>query len=374
MRQRSAENKNRTREIMSVEIETPRRRGERAEDTSLRQKYSILIVLTIVLAVVVLLWNTYDYRVYHILQEIEGDHLNTMEADSITPLKTLNHSKLTLDSLTLVSMNVAGCEPSANAPPTWTKDNTTEALQVELLRHNPDVLMLQECPSPEWAKINFADRYSVMGTTESHAGFVALLMRHELAQHAQTIWPLTSDDMSLFVSRADPPAVMAKIHLYQHQSLVVASCHLAYSEEGSMQREIQISDMLLKAETSPSILAGDTNMRETEETYIEKDYQLEDAWKLAGAERATQFSWDTLNHEGEEGGTFNQYYGWTTRKYTKRYDRIYISNNQPRNATLWQKNITVESFAFIANKPVSPNNTRHFLSDHFGIACRLRLW
>ena len=363
--------------MKSFEIENPRRRkgGERVAVATIRQKYSLLVMLllTIALVVVVLLWKTYDYRVNHILRAIEGGHQNTtMEAHILTPSKPLNHSKLALDSLTIVTMNIAECEPSANAPPTWTKNNTTEALQVELLRHDPDVLMLQECPSPEWVERTFSDKYSSMGTTESHAGYVALLIRRELALHAQTIWPTPSDVQSLFWSRTDPPAVMAKIHLNQHQSLLLASCHLSYSEEGSKQRETQISDMLLKAETFPLILAGDTNMRETEDTYIEQRYQLQDAWKLAGADHATRFSWDTLNHEGEEGGYFNQFYGWTTRKYTKRYDRIYISNKQS-NSSMHQKNITVESFEFIANKPASPNSTRHFLSDHFGVACKLKL-
>ena len=348
--------------MQSVEIETPRMKGGDSPET-LRWKYSPLLLLALAISFTgfILLWQTYDYKNNRIIQGIQGVDSDTRNQD-MSKTNSSEFSQLKLDSLTIVSMNVAGCEPSGAAPPSWNGDNTTEALKVELLRHKPDVLMLQECPSPKWAETTFGENYGLVGTTTSHAGYIALLLRHDLSNHAQTIWPTTD-------ARTDLPAVMAKIHLNNRRSVMVASCHLAPFEKGYYKRGMQIKDLLGMADSVPLIMAGDTNMRDEEDEAIENDNNLRDAWKLAGALPATQFSWDTINHESE-GGFFNQYYGLLTREYVRRYDRIYISDSQ---AGVYQAKTSVQSFELIANTPASPSSTRHFLSDHFGIACKLKL-
>ena len=88
-------------------------------------------------------------------------------------------------------------------------------------------------------------------------------------------------------------------------------------------------------------------------------------------------------------GSFNRFYGASTREYAARYDRIYISlpnnneNGTPANSgdrnhgntvpseRSSLQDVSVDSFELIANKPIGRSRT-HFLSDHFGIACKLR--
>ena len=87
---------------------------------------------------------------------------------------------------------------------------------------------------------------------------------------------------------------------------------------------------------------------------------LLDGWKLAGSQDLTRYTWDTIDHRDDvQGGSFNQYYGGSTRQYQARYDRIYCSKTAVAD-------IRVPSFDLIANLPLTSNN--HFLSDHFGIS------
>jgi hypothetical protein len=199
-----------------------------------------------------------------------------------------------------------------------------------------------------------------------------------------------------------------------HVVVVVASCHLAPFDSGSDQRRRQVEIILqaaaaaaVEAETTrmtdsitrPAkgqrprarvvVLAGDTNMRDEEDDTMEHgEFHLLDAWKLAGSDPATRYSWDTVDHTTHGGGEyFNQYYGSRTRQYQRRYDRIYLSaqleldeeeeckgqdqhfknNNGNVNVNV---NITVPNFQLIANQPLL-GSTNHFLSDHFGISAQI---
>lgn len=99
---------------------------------------------------------------------------------------------------------------------------------------------------------------------------------------------------------------------------------------------------------------------------MEGHFKLRDVWKEAGMDPATERTWDTENHI-PEGGYFNRYYGETTREYQTRYDRFYLSEGKSSFG------LSVKSFGLVANRPVNPFTKTHFLSDHFGIACELRL-
>jgi len=102
----------------------------------------------------------------------------------------------------------------------------------------------------------------------------------------------------------------------------VASMHLEPFENGSTIWQKQM-EALQKAAgdptTMPLILAGDTNMRDTEDGFFETALSLSDSWKVTEASDNTRYTWDTVDH----GEWFNEYYGHKTRHYQRRYDRVY---------------------------------------------------
>jgi len=102
-------------------------------------------------------------------------------------MRSTSDNKTTI--LRIASMNVAMSEPSAAAPrSSWDVDLQEIAIRDELLRWNPDVVMLQECPSEEWAIRLFGDigggdggynYVSAGGSRRSHYGHVVLLVKQK---------------------------------------------------------------------------------------------------------------------------------------------------------------------------------------------------
>jgi endonuclease/exonuclease/phosphatase family metal-dependent hydrolase len=91
---------------------------------------------------------------------------------------------------------------------------------------------------------------------------------------------------------------------------------------------------------------GDTNMRASEESAIEKlGGNLSDAWKENGSEKGTKFTWDSRANPWNEAGF----------PFTCRFDRVFTRGLQTR------------SLALIANTPVPNSAADHYLSDHFGL-------
>lgn len=275
--------------------------------------------------------------------------------------------------LKIVSFNLAECRPSAQAPRFWTADHSTNAIYEELLRHQADVLALQECPDELWAQQ--IPGYKLMGTKMAHAGNVALLLRSELADKAVAC--------SL---RHDLPIVAAKIQLSLDTSILVASCHLAPLDGRDRVRSFQVEDFLNATQsktTSLVVLAGDTNMRQHEDQTMEESFGLVDVWKQAGCNPLTQYTWDTRDHRPKGGlfrrllsdgqnedKYFNRFYGKLTREYAARYDRIYLSLPKRRQAIV---NVAIESFALVANKPQRKGKSTYFLSDHFGVCSTISM-
>jgi endonuclease/exonuclease/phosphatase family metal-dependent hydrolase len=328
-------------------------------------------------------------------------------------------------SLKLVSMNVAEFIPSAVAPSTWDTLQSAQALCTELLQSDPDIIALQEVPDGHVELLlpqllgggggttTNGGGYTMVGSSPAHAGTVILLVRTILFQSVVRV-PVVYDKGSSL------PVVMAQLQIKDnsncenggphHVMVVVASCHLAPFDSGSDQRRRQVEIILqaaaaaaVEAETTRTtdsttrpakgqrpcvvVLAGDTNMRDEEDDTMEHgEFHLLDAWKLAGSNPATKYSWDTVDHTTHGGGKyFNQYYGSRTRQYHRRYDRIYLSaqleldeeeeckghdqhfKNNNDNVNV---NITVPNFQLIANQPLL-GSTNHFLSDHFGISAQI---
>ncbi|KAL7559920.1 hypothetical protein ACA910_007285 [Epithemia clementina (nom. ined.)] len=281
------------------------------------------------------------------------------------PIGTASASALaqSLTRLALVSFNIAACQVSQASPRQWDSLDSTKAIRTEILHSQPDIVALQECPGDgaDWAKAVFGDDgYQIMGATPSHAGYVTLLIKNGIdAQRVTTT-----------AAGRDLPAVMAML-THNERQVLVASVHLEPFQQGSVVRKYQMEQLIQMASGKPLIVAGDTNMRATEDVTMEKELTSVDFWKRAGSDRATKFTWDTVDH----GTQWNRYYGDSTRSYTARYDRVYFSNPRSaksnKNDLIIIKDFVVPSFALIANQPVS--NKYHFLSDHFGIATTFEL-
>ena len=333
---------------------------------------------------------------------MENSNRNTEQRNEVSRLEP-QANEIPIPSikqqLKIVSMNLAGCQPSAEAPPCWTSETVTKAVKQELLHQDPDILALQECPIHRWPEETFHEAgYTLMGTKGAHAGYVALLVRNNVAPYAQRYSP-----------QSNLPVVMTKLVLHsdhEDQSIILASCHLAPFGGAHSKRSMQIKELLKACGSIPLIVAGDTNMRTEEDQEMETTHGLFDAWKEAGADPSTRFTWDTRNHEPSwlsrahrmvghfnsppshraalptaEGNIddqyFNRFYGAETREYATRYDRIYFSDPADGSNATGQGGpkhppVSVKSFQLIANKPVGDSRF-HFLSDHFGIACTVNL-
>jgi hypothetical protein len=116
------------------------------------------------------------------------------------------------------------------------------------------------------------------------------------------------------------------------------------------------------------VFVGDTNMRDAEDSIMEYEWNLVDAWKAAGSDPLTRYTWDMVDHvesvSAARAGWQNRYYGPKTRQYVRRYDRLYIQS-------IRHANVVVRSFGVVvANQPIPPSNFI-FLSDHFGVAADL---
>jgi endonuclease/exonuclease/phosphatase family metal-dependent hydrolase len=262
--------------------------------------------------------------------------------------------------LRIVSMNIASLQSSRAASPDWTLENQTETLMHELLASKPHVICLQECHSTEWIHRSFPNNYTAIGEKRSHAGYVTLLVRNDILSDMERL-DLPGSHLSMVTSGT--PSVMG---ISSSSALAVASLHLAPFAEGAPKRKDQLETIINASRRTGmpliTIIAGDMNMRDEEDQDVEQRWRLTDAWKAGGANISTRYTWDTIDHEN---GTFNEYYGASTRQYRSRYDRIYV-----HGAAAAAKKVEVASFALLANSPIGTTRN-HFLSDHFGIAATL---
>eukprot|EP00977_Amphora_coffeiformis_P017472 scaffold5744_cov159-Amphora_coffeaeformis.AAC.1 len=307
------------------------------------------------------------YAISNLLLEVSlsfsDPDLNTINTFMMNEQNDSDSSQ-TLLHLKLVTMNIAGMEPSESAPETWHMAQQQGTLLREILRSDPDIIALQEVPSAVLPSgfFDHDDRtYRQLQSVPSHAGYVTLFVRSEMETRA------------LQLEKNVP--ITATILYWKGRRLVIASVHLAPFEQGSSRRQTQVETLIQGAKAATAdptdvlIFLGDTNMRSFEDQTMEHDLGLVDAWKQAGSPPDAKFSWDTMPHGEGESGWQNLYYGKRTRAYQNRYDRVYIKDllRAPSSS-----HVNVPIFEFIANKPVSASRS-HFLSDHFGIAMELEL-
>lgn len=249
--------------------------------------------------------------------------------------------------LRIISFNIAGNQPSAAAPSNW--NGQEQVVMTELLNIDPDVICLQESPSRDWAAMKFSN-YTFVGSRASHAGYTSLLVKKDY-----NVEPVNL--------HSSIPGVMGRITFdtRKHQ-LFVASVHLEPFKQSASRRRNQVQGLLNAACSSPLVWTGDTNMRDHEDDFMEEILGLTDIWKSAGSNLRTKYSWDTVDHQNDGGGYFNEYYGSLTRQYRQRYNRIYVHGAET----------TAHSFKLFANSPIG-DSKKHFLSDHFGVAADVEL-
>jgi endonuclease/exonuclease/phosphatase family metal-dependent hydrolase len=210
--------------------------------------------------------------------------------------------------LTLVSYNVAGCQPSKVAPSKWTQFDSLTAIEKEILQNErkPDIVALQEFPSFALDRKRILSEYNLIGYQASHAPYVALFVHQKW--NAEKV----HQDMNGL------PAIVAEIDLSStddtnhstttsnmnqpRRRVWIASVHLEPFADGASRRKRQMESLVSQAtaEKVPLIIAGDTNMRVAEDKGIENDLGLHDFWKLAGGEARTKFTVSPV----ERGSTF----------------------------------------------------------------------
>jgi len=259
---------------------------------------------------------------------------------------------LEIIELRLVTMNIAMMEPSEAAPSDWTTEKQQQVLLDQLLGSDPDILCIQECPQSDCMEQAFPHLTRIM-SKPSHMGYTSLFVKKNF-----TLTPVAGPRISIHT-----PAVIATFLYQDHPVLAIASVHLKPFKTGSVLREQQVKELISAADDEgiPLLFAGDTNMRDSEDSTMEKTFDLKDIWREAGAEANSQYTWDTIDHR-REGGAFNQYYGSSTRQYQRRYDRIYVHG----------ANVSVTTFELLANRPIGSSKD-HFLSDHFGISAQIKI-
>ena len=244
--------------------------------------------------------------------------------------------------LTIVSWNIAEAAPSFAAPSFSRRAKEAPRLIRECILRNqppPDIIALQESPFPSFGTDVFEEQgyVSVGGTTLSHCGYVDLMLKKQLAEQSRPI--LLDSNLS---------SVACRIVLPNKTTISVSSSHLAPFKHGASTRFRQCQHLResLLHESDNMILLGDYNMRQSEDTSIENILGI-DAWKAAGSNFRSKFTWDSFANKYHEDGV----------SFRARFDRCDVGG----------ENIRVNRFGLIGNKVVEGGSTKDFLSDHYGM-------
>ena len=194
--------------------------------------------------------------------------------------------------LTLVTYNIAGCQPSKMAPSSWTVNDSVQAIKSEILKDDPDIIALQEIPE-QYTKTILSEGYKLVGTKWTHAPYVALFVRKGI-----DVDRIKSNQLN------DLPVVVGELQFNFHDKqqqqqyrLWIASVHLEPFGEGASDRQRQLQSLVKEAnkEQVPLIIAGDTNMRVAEDHVAENGADrgglgLTDFWKFAGSDFRTKYT------------------------------------------------------------------------------------
>ena len=180
--------------------------------------------------------------------------------------------------------------------------------------------------------------YVRIGSTQSHCGWVLLLLRVELTFLVRKHVCISS-------------TVLAKLQTSNKDVLWLGSSHLAPFKNNADLRLRQMMAIVQYCEQqkgSSWIFCGDFNLREEENISVEQSPRqgtLLDAWKASGAPRQAKYTWNSKK---------NLFHSRAFR-FVARFDRVYF----------YSDTLKVDTFALLANRTLS--HKAHFISDHFGI-------
>eukprot|EP00762_Andalucia_godoyi_P000172 ANDGO_02230.mRNA.1 hypothetical protein len=181
--------------------------------------------------------------------------------------------------------------------------------------------------------------YSMVGHQSAHCGEIQMYVKSTTIANA-SIQPL---NMRL-------PAVLAKIRSRDGLETSVAGVHLEPFREGAETRLAQVRSIVHacsgRSNSEPLIIIGDYNLREAETKSLQA-LGLTDAWAACGRSPQTKCTFNKV---------LNPYHGEDEEfRVTARYDRAMYRHLIPRR------------FSLIGDQHLE--DSRHYLSDHFGILC-----
>eukprot|EP00547_Thalassionema_nitzschioides_P018644 CAMPEP_0194255002 /NCGR_PEP_ID=MMETSP0158-20130606/33386_1 /TAXON_ID=33649 /ORGANISM="Thalassionema nitzschioides, Strain L26-B" /LENGTH=145 /DNA_ID=CAMNT_0038993229 /DNA_START=246 /DNA_END=680 /DNA_ORIENTATION=+ len=145
------------------------------------------------------------------------------------------------------------------------------------MRHTADVLCLQECPEENW-KPNLLDRfYTLVGSEKSHCGYTQLWVRNNMFFQR--------------IAECDGPSVAA-VALVDDFAVGLSSSHFAPHKKNSATRFDQVKTLKNSFPIGMAfVMAGDFNMRMSEDKTVEEQLGLQDAWKDAESPSDHMFTW-----------------------------------------------------------------------------------
>ena len=253
-----------------------------------------------------------------------------LAGQTVTSVRGLQDSGSAI--LKAATWNVSGGKKSDQAPATWLLADQRNALVNEVLRWECDVVALQEIECEEPLE-SLMHRYSHVGSSRSHRGFVHLYVSKKLT----------------FVVRGNsfPGVVVCSLSMnvagggVEHR-MTLAAVHLpsgmAQAQVGARSRILV--ETVTSCDDAGVLILGDTNCKDDEATDVCKKTDLREA-SYTGA------SWGSRSNRYDASV---EYEGFGFR-----YDRMFTA-----------RSIWAETF-LIANRKVFFEGCEFFLSDHFPV-------
>jgi len=245
----------------------------------------------------------------------------------------------------------------------------------EIVKENPDVVLLQECPSPlfDFGKgdrsesINtFNSRYILCGSAKSHCGYSCIYVRRE--------WKCSEEEEAKAQVRVSGiyefkglPAAGVVLEPYNLGfSVCIIGMHLAPYKVGAGHRRRQMAEIGqqiydMDPDVDAVVLAGDSNMRQDEAT----DRSFADF----------RFPLRHMDYHGMSwNGKINKYHGHDQFEFVCQFDRVFLGCcEQMGDGHFFRSgpDVEVQNTKLIGNKQPELANARvpgFYLSDHFGLA------
>lgn len=242
----------------------------------------------------------------------------------------------TNNKIGIISWNISGNDLPANAQINIDLETKWELIAQEMKSNSPKILALQEIPMPELAVV-YAEQMDLVAVEaiQTHEGYTALAI--------PKIW---KDKIQHIVKTGAAVGCTIKM---EDELWAIISIHLAPSKNMAPIRFAQLKNVveLINSRCDRVIIAGDTNMRKSENSSI-SGLGLQDAYYLSNSPKEHRWTWDSYK---------NPYHA-NSYAFTVRFDKILLKQ--------WH----VNSFQLIGTKPIEKGV---YLSDHFGIFSELTL-